>query len=112
VTKLALALLICAAGTIASSGCSTDRRQVEVNAFVADCQAKGGKIVMSHETMCIVAMDDAGKTCSDSAECQGGCAAPDGSVAGTKTTGTCAAESGWICTNDVQSGVATGFRCP
>ncbi|KQR08952.1 hypothetical protein VC273_00315 [Xanthomonas nasturtii] len=66
------------------------------NADAAACTAKGGQlrpVGRMQIPRCIVPYADAGKTCTDKADCSGDCLATSIVPAGTATTGTCQRDS-------------------
>ena len=80
-----------------------------------DCIARGGYIdlVTFNTEGCVIRTKDAGKSCSDSSECDGACLAPLALAEGTPAIGTCASEAGMFfgCTNIVTKGLASGEIC-
>lgn len=81
------------------------------------CLAKGGMYTKQGRLQsyhCVMQFSDAGKSCSDSAQCQGSCTSSDIKIeAGTSNvTGTCAAnDSPFGCHQTIENGVAKGFLC-
>jgi hypothetical protein len=63
----------------------------------AECNSRGGNWTTlglpypGKPKTCDLKATDSGKVCSDSNECQGSCAAPDGVANGVKAMGTCSA---------------------
>lgn len=88
-----------------------------VEMLAKECLAKGGEYTKEGRLQayrCVQQFSDAGKSCSDSSECQGKCTGSDTSiVAGTSNvTGTCAAnDSPFGCRQTIEGGVAKGFLC-
>ena len=81
----------------------------------ADCVARGGYIdlIIFNTEGCVIRRKDGGKICRGSEDCEGGCLAAPNIAEGTRTTGTCAHESGMLfgCFNYVEQGKATGEIC-
>ena len=78
------------------------------------CKALGGTIkkVGFEWSHCVYPSSDAGKACTDAAQCEGACMADAKVPQGHGTQGRCAAmvnERG--CQNYVTKGVASGFLC-
>ena len=82
-----------------------------------ECLAKGGTYSKQGRLQayrCVMQFSDAGKSCSDSSECQGSCVNSDKAIeAGTSNVkGTCAAtDSPFGCRQTIEGGVAKGFLC-
>ncbi|MGP9689081.1 hypothetical protein ACT3TH_07970 [Psychrobacter sp. AOP22-C1-C5] len=85
--------------------------------LVKECLAKGGTYSKQGRLQayrCVMQFSDAGKSCSDSSECQGSCTNSDTAIeAGTSNVkGTCAAnDSPFGCRQTIEGGVAKGFLC-
>lgn len=85
--------------------------------LVKECTAKGGKFSKEGRLQmyrCVMQFSDAGKSCSDSSECQGSCLSSDKSIeAGTPNlVGTCAAtDSPFGCRQIIEGGVSKGTLC-
>jgi hypothetical protein len=81
------------------------------------CEQRGGtleRVGRLQSFQCIVSYADAGKTCSDGAQCQGDCRIEgnDGLNAGANVTGQCQASSnGFGCFTRVEDGKATATLC-
>ena len=106
------------------AGCQTSptasAKRTSVDSFEAlakSCLAQGGTYIKQGRLQnyrCIQQFSDAGKSCSDSVECQGSCTSSDITIeAGTSNiTGTCAANSSRFgCRQIIQDGVAKGVLC-
>jgi hypothetical protein len=82
-----------------------------------ECLAKGGKYTKEGRLQayrCVQQFSDAGKSCSDSSECQGSCTSSDTSIEAGKSnvTGICAAnDSPFGCHQTIEGGIAKGFLC-
>lgn len=85
--------------------------------LVKECLAKGGTYSKQGRLQayrCVTQFSDAGKSCSDSSECQGSCLNSDTAIeAGTANVkGTCAVnDSPFGCHQTIEGGVAKGFLC-
>lgn len=86
-------------------------------AEAAACTARGGRVDRRGRLgtdYCVTALADAGKVCSDKADCTGKCIAPDASIpAGTAATGTCQPDNGPLfgCYSAVVDGKAAAGIC-
>ena len=83
---------------------------------VQACEAKGGEpvFVRFHLQSCLWPTKDGGKACTDTAQCEGVCEAPFGTLLGTRVIGTCAAKAADIrggCVNEVAGGRSLGDIC-
>ncbi|MFO3706344.1 hypothetical protein ACI6Q5_15535 [Xanthomonas codiaei] len=81
----------------------------------ADCAARGGQVRpvgRMQSPRCIVPYADAGKTCSDNADCDGDCLATSIVPTGTATTGTCQRDSDRFgCRQEVVGGKGQAALC-
>ena len=81
----------------------------------ASCAARGGSmqpVGRLQRPTCVVPYADAGKTCSDKADCQGGCIAEGNLEAQDATTGQCQKTNVQFgCYAKVVNGKATGAIC-
>jgi len=84
----------------------------------AACQTQGGKwqrVGLTGHYACVLIHSDAGKSCTDSAQCQGRCQHPIGPVPGssdTPATGTCqATNQPFGCFSEVLKGVIQPGLC-
>ena len=110
------------------SGCSSWRdwgmqKSVEHSRAVAlakidqeQCQAEGGSVRgvgMFGTPACVKPFPDAGKACSDKSECQGLCKAPENSVVGSRSEGTCQKDTHDIhgCYDKIERGAVVGGVC-
>ena len=80
------------------------------------CRAEGGAVRgvgMFGTPACVKPFADAGKVCSDKSECQGLCKAPENSVVGSRSTGTCQKDTHDIygCYNEVKQGAVVAGMC-
>ena len=105
-----LALSLLAACAPASPG-PTQTAQSET----ATCAARGGAMQpvgrMQRQT-CVVPFSDAGKTCSDKADCQGACIADGNAESQAATTGQCQKTNVQFgCYAKIVDGKATGAIC-
>ena len=80
------------------------------------CRAEGGAVHgvgMFGTPACVKPFADAGKVCSDKSECQGLCKAPENSVVGSRSTGTCQKDTHDIygCYNEVKQGAVVAGMC-
>ncbi|HST45699.1 MAG TPA: hypothetical protein VLK29_10815 [Luteimonas sp.] len=75
----------------------------------AACLERGGQWTQLGRAplkQCLLATRDAGKACTDNAQCQGLCLAPEGSVDGTRVGGTCSADTNRFgCRQQLRDGV-------
>lgn len=77
----------------------------------AQCVNVGGKVERTglHSYACVYPATDAGKTCTDSSQCQSLCMTSVGTPAGTRASGTCSARvNGNPTGNIVEGGYALG----
>lgn len=85
--------------------------------LVKECLAKGGTYSKQGRLQtyrCVTQFSDAGKSCTDSSECQGSCLNSDTAIeAGTSSVkGTCAADDSLFgCRQLIEGGVAKGTLC-
>jgi len=83
----------------------------------ADCAGKGGKmqrVGRMQSLQCIVPYADAGKICTDTAQCQGECRVPGSVIVsdGRAVDGQCTADSSpFGCYTPVKNGRATAPIC-
>ncbi|AMT97006.1 MULTISPECIES: hypothetical protein [Psychrobacter] len=88
-----------------------------VEMLAKECLAKGGEYTKEGRLQayrCVQQFSDAGKSCSDSSECQGKCTNSDTAIEAGKTNvkGTCAAnDTPFGCRQTIEGGVAKGFLC-
>lgn len=88
-----------------------------VEMLAKECLAKGGEYTKEGRLQayrCVQQFSDAGKSCSDSSECQGKCTNSDTAIeAGTANVkGTCAVnDTPFGCRQTIEGGVAKGFLC-
>ena len=80
------------------------------------CRAEGGVVRgvgMFGTPACVKPFPDAGKICSDKSECQGLCKAPESSVVGSHSTGTCQKDTHdfYGCYNEVKQGAVVAGMC-
>ena len=80
------------------------------------CKAEGGVVRgvgMFGTPACVKPFQDAGKICSDKAECQGLCMAPESSVVGSHSTGTCQKDTHDIygCYDKIESSTVVAGIC-
>ena len=80
------------------------------------CRAEGGAIRgvgMFGSPACVKPFEDAGKVCSDTSECQGLCKAPEASIVGSRSTGTCQKDTHDVygCYDKVERGIVVGGVC-
>lgn len=76
----------------------------------AQCQAQGGTwgpMGRAQVAQCLMPTSDAGRACTDSAQCQGQCLATEGSRDGQQVHGTCSVDTNRFgCQQRVRDGVA------
>jgi hypothetical protein len=83
----------------------------------ADCLAQGGKmqrVGRLQSLQCVQTYSDAGKTCTDAAQCQGECRVPGSVIVedGRAVEGQCTADSNRFgCYTRVENGRATAAIC-
>lgn len=83
----------------------------------ADCMAQGGKMLRvgrMQSLQCVLQYSDAGKTCTDAAQCQGECRVPGSVIVedGRAVEGQCTADSNRFgCYTRVENGRATAAIC-
>jgi hypothetical protein len=80
------------------------------------CTAAGGKVSRRGRLgtdYCVTALADAGKVCSDKADCTGKCIGAATAAAGSAVTGTCQPDNGPLfgCYSTVVGGKATAAIC-
>lgn len=106
-------------------GCSTSAPSTapsvaaaDATADAAQCAASGGQMQplgRLQRTQCVVAYADAGKTCSNKADCRGQCLASGDTqlVPGAKATGVCQRDvsQNFGCRQRIDGGVAQGTIC-
>ena len=118
-------LLIALFSLVFISACQTSPSATNVQndpdypseALIKDCSAKGGKYIKQGKLQrykCVTYFSDAGKSCSDSSECQGSCLNSNRLIE-TNTSnivGQCAStDSPFGCREIVENGVGKGFLC-
>ena len=105
-----LALSLLAACAPAASGPAPTAQSAD-----ASCAARGGTmqpVGRMQRPTCVVPYADAGKTCSDKADCQGACIAEGNLEAQGATTGQCQkANVQFGCYAKIVNGKATGAIC-
>ncbi|MFS8472183.1 hypothetical protein EIQ09_18245 [Xanthomonas campestris pv. campestris] len=81
----------------------------------AACTAKGGQmrpVGRMQTPRCVVPYADAGKTCTDNADCSGDCLATSIVPTGTATSGTCQRDSDRFgCRQEVVGGMGQAALC-
>ena len=80
------------------------------------CKSEGGSIRgvgMFGTPVCVKPFPDAGKVCSDKAECQGMCKAPEGSIVGARSAGTCQKDTHdfYGCYDKIELGIVVAGVC-
>ena len=80
------------------------------------CKSEGGAVRgvgMFGTAACVKPFPDAGNICSDKSECQGLCKAPESSIVGSQSTGTCQKDTHDIygCYDKVEQGIVVGGVC-
>ena len=80
------------------------------------CKAEGGSVRgvgMFGTPACVKPFPDAGKVCSDKSECQGLCKAPETSVVGSRSNGTCQKDTHDIygCYDKIEAGTVVAGMC-
>ncbi len=105
-------------GTVAPGGTGRASYARDMDAKErADCTADGGTVQrrgMLGMEMCVHAYADAGRTCTDSAQCQGRCVGPAGGEgsAGAAVSGQCQADDRLFgCYSEVKGGSAAYAIC-
>jgi len=77
----------------------------------AECLREGGQwtqLGRAPVQQCLRQTTDAGKACSDSAQCEGQCMAPEGAVDGAQVAGQCSVDTNpFGCQQRVRGGVAS-----
>jgi putative hemolysin len=111
---LALLLAACAAPP-AETPAPPAAPAVETNDPAAACRARGGaleRICRMQSLQCVIRYADAGKKCSNDADCEGKCLAGEGVASGMRTIGRCQASSNPCgCNTPVDNGVAGPTLC-
>lgn len=124
-SNFVLAVLIAA---FLVSGCSSwhdwrMQKSVERSRAVAlaqidqeKCRSEGGTVRgvgMFGTPACVKPFNDAGKVCTDKSECQGLCKASEGSIVGSRSTGTCQKDTHDIygCYDKIEQGIVVGGVC-
>lgn len=65
-------------------------------ATASRCQERGGEwkaMGRAGVEQCVLPTADGGKACTDNAQCEGVCLAPEGATDGSRATGTCSANN-------------------
>ena len=80
------------------------------------CTAEGGAVRgvgMFGTPACVKPFQDAGKVCSGTSDCQRLCKAPESSLVGSRSTGTCQKDTHDIygCYDKVEKGIVVGGVC-
>ncbi len=105
---LLLALLAACSST---GGTPTNGAAAQPAATEAACTQQGGEWTQLGRLpakRCLLKTADAGKACSDSAQCEGGCLAPAGTADGAQVAGTCSIDNNpFGCTQRVRDGVSS-----
>ncbi|SBV50776.1 hypothetical protein XBLMG947_1558 [Xanthomonas bromi] len=112
----ALLLAACSNAPIASSASpAAQAPATQTSADAAACTAKGGQlhpVGRMQIPRCIVPYADAGKTCTDNADCSGDCLATNIVPTGATTTGTCQRDSDRFgCRQEVVGGKGQAALC-
>ena len=106
----ALALCACTPETVADEAQPSGRQPLSIpdDVTIEGCRAAGGQRDGLAGALCTFAATDAGKTCTDSAECEGRCEATGTGGA----NGTCSARiSPFGCYSEMRDGVARPALC-
>lgn len=101
---------------VSAEGIVDNSVQEALTADPAACAKAGGAlqpVCRMQQPMCIIAFDDAGKSCTDGAQCGSGrCMAKDGVTSGSPATGQCAANNDPCgCYTLLGGGVALATIC-
>jgi putative hemolysin len=112
----ALLLAACSnAPTASSAAPAAQAPAAQASADATACTAKGGQlrpVGRMQIPRCIVPYADAGKTCTDNADCSGDCLATSIVPTGTATTGTCQRDSDRFgCRQEVVGGKGQAALC-
>jgi len=80
------------------------------------CTAEGGAVRgvgMFATPACVTPFQDAGKACSDKSECQGLCKAPERTIVGAHSSGTCQKDTHDLygCYDKIEDGLVVGGVC-
>lgn len=80
------------------------------------CRSEGGAVRgvgIFGTAACVKRFADAGKICSDKSQCQGLCKAPESSIVGSRSIGTCQEDTHDIygCYDKVEQGIVVGGVC-
>lgn len=92
-----LAPALCLAVLLA--GCAPAERTATASSEVATesaCRERGGEwkaLGMADIEQCVLPTPDGGKACTDNAQCEGVCMAPEGATDGARATGTCSVDN-------------------
>lgn len=114
---LAIAALLMAAACAPQTTTSPGKDAPTQSADAAACAARNGamkQVGRLQSWQCVIAYADAGKTCSDSGQCQGDCRVEGntGITPGAATTGVCQATSDRFgCNTRVEDGKAGATLC-
>lgn len=75
----------------------------------AECGQRGGQwtqLGRAQVKQCLLQTGDAGKACTDNAQCEGLCLAQEGSIDGAKAGGTCSVDTNRFgCQQQIRDGV-------
>ncbi len=80
------------------------------------CKSEGGSIRgvgIFGSPACVKLFPDAGKVCSDKSDCQGMCKAPEGSIVGARSSGTCQKDTHdfYGCYDRIELGIVVAGVC-
>ena len=97
---------------------SVERSRVSALAKIdqEQCTSEGGAVRgvgMFGTPVCVKPFQGAGKDCSDKSECQGLCKAPQNSIVGSRSDGTCQKDTHDIygCYDKIERGIVVGGIC-
>jgi hypothetical protein len=111
-------LASCALGLLTTCAQSSSTRDTAATPEVdrAKCEAAGGavqRVCLAGALACVVPFADAGRSCSDSSECEGLCLVEEGNwEPGALVVGACQEDSNpcW-CASEVKQGKIEGGEC-
>lgn len=90
-------------------------RVTEAGQEAAACAARGGNyqpVCLMGRPMCVLPHADAGKSCTDSSQCEGRCVVENGADPGKQVTGVCSRNNNPCgCFTLVQNGVSQPTLC-
>ena len=110
-----IALAYACAPTPAPTTSETPPADGGVSADAAACAARGGEIQRvgrMQSERCVIRYPDAGKACTDKADCTGRCLGPPQNASSAAVSGVCETnDSGWVCNAIIEHGRVVSSIC-